>query len=70
MVVSNGFGGRFRDGVQNLWAQPLDGSAGHAITDFKLQQIWSFSLAPDGKKLAVVRGRWEADVVLLQETKP
>ncbi|HSP61911.1 MAG TPA: hypothetical protein VLQ90_02915, partial [Pyrinomonadaceae bacterium] len=43
------------DGVDNVWVQPLDGSAGHAVTDFKSEQIWSFSLSPNGKSLAVVR---------------
>ena len=58
------------NGVDNLWVQPLDGSAGHAITDFKSEQIWSFSLSPDGKSLAVLRGHYDSDVVLLQESKP
>jgi DNA-binding winged helix-turn-helix (wHTH) protein/Tol biopolymer transport system component len=58
------------NGVDNIWMQPLDGSPGHAITDFKSEQIWSFSLSPDGKSLAVLRGHWDSDVVLLQETKP
>ena len=57
------------NGVDNVWLQPLDGSAGHAITDFKSEQIWAFSLSPDGKSLAVLRGHWDSDVVLLQETK-
>jgi len=58
------------NGVDNVWVQPLDGSAGHPITDFKSEQIWSFSLSPDGKSLAVLRGHWDSDVVLLQDTKP
>jgi len=57
------------NGVDNVWVQPLDGSAGHPITDFKSEEIWSFSLSPDGKSLAVLRGHWDSDVVLLQETK-
>lgn len=56
--------------VDNVWVQPLDGSAGHAITDFKSEQIWSFSLSPDGKSLAVLCGHYDSDVVLLQESKP
>ena len=56
-------------GVDNIWVQPLDGSAGHAITDFKSELIWSFSLSPDGKSLAVLRGHYDSDVVLLQESK-
>jgi eukaryotic-like serine/threonine-protein kinase len=58
------------NGVDNVWVQPLDGSAGHPITDFKSEQIWSFSLSPDGKSLAVLRGHYDSDVVLLQESKP
>ena len=57
-------------GVDNIWVQPLDGSAGHPITDFKSEQIWSFSLSPDGKSLALLRGHYDSDVVLLQESKP
>jgi Tol biopolymer transport system component len=58
------------NGVDNVWVQPLNGSAGHPITDFKSEQIWSFSLSPDGKSLAVLRGHYDSDVVLLQESKP
>ncbi len=61
---------RRENGVDNVWVQPLDGSAGHPITNFKSEQIWSFSLSPDGKSLGVLRGRYDSDVVLLQEFKP
>jgi hypothetical protein len=47
----------------------LDGSAGHAITDFQSEQIWSLSFSPDGKSLAVLRGHYDSDMVLLQEAK-
>jgi eukaryotic-like serine/threonine-protein kinase len=57
-------------GVDNVWLQPLDGSPGHPITDFKSEHIWSFSLSPDGKRLAVLRGHYDSDVVLLQESAP
>ena len=57
-------------GVDNVWVQPLDGSAGHPITEFKSEEIWSFSLSPDGKSLAVLRGHYDSDVVLLEESKP
>ncbi|HZP63819.1 MAG TPA: protein kinase [Terriglobales bacterium] len=58
------------NGVDNLWVQPLDGSAAHPITDFKAEQIWSFSFSPDGNSLAVLRGHFDSDVVLLQESRP
>jgi serine/threonine protein kinase len=55
--------------ADNIWVQPLDGSVGHASTDFKSERIWSFRLSPDGKSLAVLRGHSDSDVVLLQESK-
>jgi serine/threonine protein kinase/Tol biopolymer transport system component len=55
------------NGVDNIWMQPLDGSGGHQVTDFKSEQIWSVDVSPDGKNLAVLRGRYVSDVVLLQE---
>jgi Tol biopolymer transport system component/predicted Ser/Thr protein kinase len=58
------------NGVDNIWVQPVDGSPGRPITDFKSEQVWAFSLSPDGKSLAVLRGHYDSDVVLLQETKP
>jgi Tol biopolymer transport system component len=57
------------NGVDNVWVQPLDGSAGHPITGFQSEQIWSLSFSPDGKGLAVLRGHYDSDVVLLQEAK-
>ena len=57
-----------RNGADNLWLQPLNGSAGHFITRFKYGQLWSFRLSPDGKKLAILRGETDSDVVLLRDT--
>jgi Tol biopolymer transport system component len=58
------------NGVDNLWVQPLDGSAGHQITHFTSEQIDSFHWSPDGRTLALLRGHSESDVLLLQESKP
>jgi Tol biopolymer transport system component len=58
------------NGVDNVWLQPLDGSAGYPITHFKSDQIWSLSLSPDGRNLGILRGHYDSDVVLLQEPKP
>jgi Tol biopolymer transport system component len=57
------------NGVDNIWVQPLDGSVGHRITDFTSEQIASFHWSPDGKKLGILRGHSDSDVVLLQESK-
>jgi len=56
------------NGVDNVWVQPIDGSAGHQITHFAAEQIVSFHWSPDGKKLGILRGHTDSDVVLLQES--
>jgi serine/threonine protein kinase/Tol biopolymer transport system component len=58
------------NGVDNVWVQPVDATPGHQITHFKAEQILSFHWSPDGKKLGILRGHTDSDVVLLQETKP
>jgi len=58
------------EGVDNLWVNRLDGSPARPITDFNADEIYGFSFSVDGKKLAVLRGHTESDVVLLQETNP
>ena len=45
-----------RDGVSNIWRQPIDGSALTQVTNFKTERIFSFALTPDGRELGVVRG--------------
>jgi serine/threonine protein kinase len=54
------------NGVDNLWQQPLDGSAGKPVTSFKAEHIWDFHWSPDGSKLAIVRGHTDSDVVLIR----
>ena len=56
-----------RDGVSNIWRQPIDGSAPTQFTDFKTERIFSFDVSPDGKQLAIVRGAQAQDVVLLSD---
>ncbi len=61
----------FRDGdADNLWLEPLDGSAGRQITNFKSEQIVDFHWSFDGSRLGMIRGHTESDVVLLEESKP
>jgi eukaryotic-like serine/threonine-protein kinase len=53
--------------VDNLWLQPLDGSAGRQITNFPAEHIDAFHWSPDGKSLAMLCGHTESDVVLLRD---
>jgi len=54
-------------GVDNIFVQALDGSPGHAITNFTSEHIAQFQWSPDGKTLAVARAHDTSDVVLLRE---
>jgi len=58
-----------QNGVDNLWAQPLDGSKGKQVTDFTSENIYDFHWSFDGKQLAMVRGHTDADVVLIRDTR-
>jgi Tol biopolymer transport system component len=61
----------FRDqDADNLWLQPLDGSPGKQLTNFKSEQIDDFHWSFDGSKLGMVRGHTDSDIVLLEESKP
>jgi Tol biopolymer transport system component len=55
-------------GVDNLWKQPLDGSASKPLTHFTADKILRFIFSPDGKQIAIERGENESDVVLLTDT--
>jgi eukaryotic-like serine/threonine-protein kinase len=58
----------FEHGAGNIWVEPLDGSKGHAITNFTSERIYEFHWSPDGKRLAIVRGHTDSDVVLFRES--
>jgi Tol biopolymer transport system component len=56
-------------GVDNLWLQPLDGSAGHQLTNFASLKIYSYQWSLDGKSIALVRGESPSDLVLIQDSQ-
>ena len=58
------------NGVDNLWQQSLDGSAGKQLTSFKAEHIWDYHWSPDGSRLAMVRGHTDSDVVLMRDMQP
>jgi DNA-binding winged helix-turn-helix (wHTH) protein/Tol biopolymer transport system component len=55
-------------GSKMLWAQPVDGGAGHPLTDGSGDDLADYRWSPDAKTLAVERIHWQVDVVLLQDT--
>jgi len=56
-----------RDGVSNIWRQPLGEGPAQQMTDFKRGRIFSFDWSPDGKQLAFARGETVGDAVLLSD---
>jgi Tol biopolymer transport system component len=54
-----------RDGVGNLWLQPLAGGKPKQVTNFSSDRIYSFDWSPDGKQLVVARGNSSSDIVMI-----
>ena len=55
-------------GVDNLWLQPLDGSAYRQLTHFTTEHIAMYEFSADGSQIAIERGHNESDAVLLRDT--
>jgi eukaryotic-like serine/threonine-protein kinase len=56
-----------RNGVSNLWSQPVDGGPPRQLTGFKSGLIFRFAWSPDGKRAALACGSQTSDVVLLKD---
>lgn len=59
-----------RDGISNIWAQPLAGGAAKQLTDFKSEGRLRFDWSRDGKQLVLSRHVWTSDLVLLRNFIP
>lgn len=55
-----------RDGVYNIWQQPLDGSPPTQITNFTEDQIFYYDWLDDAGQLVVSRGAKTRDIVLIR----
>jgi len=54
-----------KNGVSNIWAQPIDGGPPKQLTDFTSDEIFWFDLSRDGKPTLFSRGRISKDVVMI-----
>ena len=55
-------------GVDNLYLQPVEGTAGHFITSFQNRDaINDFAIAPDGRSAVLVRAHRSADLVMMRQ---
>ena len=61
--------GETRGGISNLMRQPIAGGKPIPITSYNTEQIFTYAVSPDQKRLAVVRGRVASDVVLISSGK-
>lgn len=55
-----------RDGVTNIWNQPVSGGPAQQLTHFKADRIMRFAWSLDGKQLAIVRTTSADDLVLIK----
>ncbi|MGI8565083.1 MAG: DPP IV N-terminal domain-containing protein, partial [Pyrinomonadaceae bacterium] len=53
--------------LTNIWSQPVDGGEPVQLTHFQGDQVFNFDYSPDGKWLAIARGRVTDDVVLISD---
>ena len=58
-----------RDGISNLWRQPINGSPPVQVTNFESGRIFNFAYSPDGKQIAFSRGTFDRDVILIENSE-
>lgn len=56
-----------RDGMSNIWSQPLDGGQPKRLTNFSSDKIFRFAWSRDGKQLAFERGMEIKDATLIRD---
>jgi hypothetical protein len=54
-----------RNGPTTIFKQSLDGGQVEKLAEFKEDEIFDFGYSFDGQRLAVARGGWQYDLVLL-----
>lgn len=59
-----------RDGPIAIYKQPLDGGPAQELARFDQDELFDFDYSPDGQFLAVTRGGWFHDVVLISDLVP
>jgi serine/threonine protein kinase/Tol biopolymer transport system component len=56
-------------GVYNIWSQPIAGGTPKQITHFNSEEIASFDLSRDGKRIVMDRGILKQDVLLIRDLR-
>jgi Tol biopolymer transport system component len=60
---------RTKDGVSNLWSQTINGGPAKQITNFTSGLIWRHAWSCDGKYLALARGNFSIDAIMLTDVR-
>jgi serine/threonine protein kinase len=55
-----------KQGISNVWIQPVGGGPPTQLTDFNSGQIFNLAWSPDGQQIALARGSVTDDVVLIR----
>ena len=58
-----------KNGISNLWSQPVKGGPPRQITNFSSGLIFDFAISHDGKQLLLVRGSVSTDVILINNVQ-
>jgi eukaryotic-like serine/threonine-protein kinase len=58
-----------RNGVSNLWSQPVDGRPPKQMTNFATGLIFDFTWSYDSKQLVLARGTVNSDAILISNVK-
>jgi hypothetical protein len=56
-----------QDGTVALLKQSLDGGPPETIADFDQEGLIDFGYSSDGQLLAITRGKWQHDIVLISD---
>jgi serine/threonine protein kinase/Tol biopolymer transport system component len=56
-----------RNGVSNIWSQPINGDPPRQLTNFKSDLIFRYALSADGRNFVLARGTQTRDVVLIRD---
>jgi Tol biopolymer transport system component len=58
-----------KDGVSNIWIQPLAGGSPKQLTEFTSHQIYDFAWSRDGRYLALSRSVVVSEVAMISDVK-
>ena len=58
-----------RNGVTNIWLQPIAGGPPKQLTHFTSERMMSFDFSPDGKQIVFSRGHSSSDAVRITNLK-